>query len=65
MNKERYQMVDLVRNKLMNTSDTLMTLAQQEGSEYGKESDTKNVELIYQAHGLILAACYYLEQIEY
>lgn len=65
MNKERYQMVDLVRSKLMDWSDTLMALVHQEGSEYSKESDNKNVELMQQAHGLILAACYYLEQIEY
>lgn len=65
MNKERYQMVDLVRNELMDISDTLMLLSQQEGNEYGKESDTKNVELMQKAHGLILSACECLEQIEY
>ena len=63
MNKERYQMVNLISNELMDISDTLMLLVQQESMSTNGKS--KDLELIEEASSLVIEACEKLEGIDY
>lgn len=63
MNKERYQMVNLISNELMDISDTLMLLVQQESMSTNGKS--KDLELIEEAFSLVIEASEKLDGIDY